>query len=280
MTTVATSLQAAPSSGGSGDGPTNGRRRANPAERRYRIVSMTSPLVVLAIWELVTRSGAVEARFFPPPSTIVDTFISSLGSGEYWHHLRMTLSRVAVGFVIGAVPGVCLGLLMGLVPLVRAFCQPIITLTFPIPKLAVLPLFILIFGLGEGSKYAVLAVAVFYMVVINTAAGVANIEKTYIDVGHNFNASRLMMIRDVALPGALPLIMTGLKLGIGVAMLVIVGVEFVGASSGIGYMIWNSWQIFAVDVMYVGLITTAILGFLFSWLFDLVEWVLIPWRRR
>jgi NitT/TauT family transport system permease protein len=181
--------------------------------------------------------------------------------------------------MIGTVPAIIIGLAMGLFSPVRAMIQPLIDATFPIPKVALLPLFIMIFGIGENSKYAIIATAVFYLVLINTVAGVRNIETIYLDVGKNFHASRLMMFTDIALPGALPMIVTGIKLGMGVALLVIVTAEFVGAKSGIGYLIWTSWQVFQVEKMYGGLIIIAVVGFLTAGLLSWLERVIVPWKR-
>jgi NitT/TauT family transport system permease protein len=181
--------------------------------------------------------------------------------------------------VIGAVPGVIVGIAMGLFSPIRAVIQPLIDGTFPIPKIAILPLFIMIFGIGEESKYAIIAVAVIYLVLINTVAGVRNIDRIYLDVGKNYHASKLMMFTDVALPGALPLIVAGLKLGMGVALLVIVSAEFVGAKSGIGYLIWTSWQVFQVEKMYVGLMVIALVGFASAILLNYIEKILIPWKH-
>jgi NitT/TauT family transport system permease protein len=169
---------------------------------------------------------------------------------------------------------------MGLFSPIRSLIQPLVDATFPIPKIAVLPLFIMVFGLGEESKYAIIATAVIYLVLINTVAGVRNIDRIYLDVGKNFGASKWMMFIDVALPGALPLIVAGLKLGMGVALLVIVSAEFVGARSGIGYLIWTSWQVFQVEKMYVGLLVSALLGFGSAILLNYLERVLIPWKGR
>lgn len=199
--------------------------------------------------------------------------------GELWTNVSISLVRIAIGFALGAVPGVVIGLLMGLFSPVRAVIQPLIDTTFPIPKIALLPLFIMIFGIGEESKYAIIATAVIFLVLINTHAGVRNIDKIYLDVGKNYHASKIMMFTDIALPGALPLIVAGLKLGMGVALLVIVSAEFVGAKSGIGHLIWNSWQTFHVEKMYVGLLATAVLGFGSAILLDYIERALIPWKR-
>src|SRR5262249_7367174 len=184
-----------------------------------------------------------------------------------------------VGFLLGAVPGVILGLAMGLFAPIRAIVQPLVDGTFPIPKAALLPLFIMIFGIGEESKYAIIAAAVIYLVLINTVAGVRNIDRIYLDVGQNFRASQLMMATDIALPGALPMIVTGIKFGSGVALLVRVTAEFVGARSGIGYLIWTSWQVFQVEKMYVGLMVIALIGFLLAILLNWLQRLLVPWKN-
>jgi ABC-type nitrate/sulfonate/bicarbonate transport system permease component len=251
---------------------------------RERLLSTVSPLVLLLLWEVAARTATIDTRFFPAPSTIFRVGWQMLQptdqfpAGELWANVSISLARIATGFLLGAVPGVVIGLAMGLFGWVRALLQPLIDATFPIPKIAVLPLFIMVLGIGESTKYAIIAVAVVYLVVINTAAGVRTIDRIYLDVGKNYHASKLMQFTDIALPGALPMIMTGLKLGMGVALLVIVSAEFVGAKSGIGYLIWNSWQVFQVEKMYVGLLVSAVLGFGSAILLNRLERLLIPWK--
>jgi NitT/TauT family transport system permease protein len=245
-----------------------------------RGLSLTSPLLLLLLWELSAVVGWIDTRFFPSPSAIFAQAGDMIASGELWTHFAISLQRIAIGYLIGAVPGILIGLAMGLFSPIRALIQPIVDATFPIPKIAVLPLFIMVFGLGEQSKYAIIATAVIYLVLINTVAGVRNIDKIYLDVGKNFGASKWMMFMDIALPGALPLIVAGLKLGMGVALLVIVSAEFVGARSGIGYLIWTSWQVFQVEKMYVGLLVSALLGFGSAILLNYLERALIPWKGR
>jgi ABC-type nitrate/sulfonate/bicarbonate transport system permease component len=244
-----------------------------------RMVSIVSPLLLLLLWEMTARLDLIDTRFFPSPLSIIgNAAIPMIQSGELWTHLSVSLSRIAVGFVLGAVPGVIIGLAMGLNPWVRSAVQPLIDATFPIPKSAITPLFLMIFGLGENSKYAIIAVAVIYLVLINTVSGVRNIDTIYLDVGKNFHASRLMMFFDVALPGALPMIFAGLKLGMGVALVIIVIAEIAGAKSGLGFLIWNSWQIFQVEKMYVGLMVSAIMGFVTAAILGVLERRLIPWK--
>jgi len=253
--------------------------------RTERLISVLSPLLLLGLWEFCARIGVIDTRFFPAPSSIFRVLWLMLQpteqypQGELWFQLSASLSRIAIGFLIGALPGVCLGLAMGLFGPIRAAIQPLIDATFPIPKIAVLPLFIMIFGIGEQSKYAIIATAVIYLVLINTVAGVRNIDQIYLDVGKNFHASKWMMFRDIALPGALPMVVTGIKLGMGVALLVIVASEQVAAKSGIGYLIWTSWQVFQVEKMYVGLLVIAVVGFASAILVNYFERFVVPWKH-
>jgi NitT/TauT family transport system permease protein len=256
-----------------------------PGPTLERALSILSPLILLGLWELSAQLRVIDTRFFPAPSSIFGVLWQMMRpspqfpTGELWFHLGISLERIVIGFLIGAVPGIVVGLAMGLFSPIRAVIQPLIDATFPIPKIAILPLFIMIFGIGEESKYAIIATAVIYLVLINTVAGVRNIDRIYLDVGKNFHASRLMLFTDVAFPGALPLIVAGVKLGMGVALLVIVSAEFVGAKSGLGYLIWTSWQVFQVEKMYVGLMVIAVVGFASAILLTWVERVLVPWKH-
>jgi ABC-type nitrate/sulfonate/bicarbonate transport system permease component len=244
-----------------------------------RLISVMTPLLLLAAWEVAARTHAIDTRFFSSPTRIFEQFWGMLADGELLYHTTATVTRVLIGFIIGTTVGVVLGLAIGLIPTVSAALQPLIDATFPIPKVALLPLVIIMFGIGEASKYAIIAISVVYLVIINTAAGVRQIERIYLDVGRNYHAGRLMMFTDVAFPGALPAIVTGMKVSMGVSLIVIVTAESLAAKSGIGFLIWTSWQVFEVEKMYVGLFVTAILGFASSLLLDWAGRRLIPWKR-
>lgn len=243
-------------------------------------LSLLSPVLLLALWELLSRLQLLDPRFFPPPTSIASTFWAFVASGEMWLHLKASLGRIAVGFLLGAIPAVLLGLFLGLSRLARAILNPILYALYPVPKVAILPLIMLIFGLGEASKYVIIAIAVFFLVVINTTAGVLLIDSIYFDVAKNFNASRRDFYLKVVLPGALPSIFTGLKLAMGVALIVLVTAEFVGARSGIGVVIFEAWQVFAIERLFVGLVIISFLGYVLSVLLDELERWLIPWRRH
>jgi ABC-type nitrate/sulfonate/bicarbonate transport system permease component len=249
-----------------------------------RMVGALTPVALLCAWEAIVRAGLIDPRFFPAPSSIVGAFnyllFQAPWSDALIHQVLISLARVAIGFVLGAVPAVALGVIMGLMPLVRAAVQPIVAAVFPIPKVAILPIIMLIFGIGEESKWVIIAIGVFFQVLIATATGVANIDKIYIDVGRNFRASRLDTYWKIAIPGALPTIFAGLRLGWGTALLLLVTAEMVSSDGGIGYLVWKAWQTLSVEDMYVGLVTIAAIGIASFWLLDVLESWLLPWRKR
>jgi NitT/TauT family transport system permease protein len=241
---------------------------------------MLSPLALLVLWEIAGRSGWIDVRFFPMPSAIVKRLYALAMSGELAVHLIASGRRLLIGFVVGGVPALFLGVAMGLSRPLRSAINPLVAATYPIPKSAIFPLLLLVFGLGEASKVAMVAIGIFYPLLISTVAGVTNIPSIYLDVGRNFGASRWQVFRTIAIPGALPSVMAGIKLGVGLGLILIVIAELTGADSGIGYMIWNAWQILSVETMYVGLLLIALLGFLFTLLLDAIERRLMPWQSR
>ena len=241
---------------------------------------LISPILLLALWEGLLAAGVGDRRFVPAPSDIFGQFVQVTMSGELITHTLVTLYRVSVGYVIGAAPAVAVGLLMAMSKPVRIFFDPLIAALFPIPKVALMPLLLLAFGFGDASKIALVAIGVFFPVCVNTYAGASNIEKIYWDVGKNFGASHWTMFRRVVLPGALPMIFAGLKIALAVAFIILVASEFVATKSGIGYMIWNSWELLQVDIMFAGIVTIGILGLISSVLFEWVQARVIPWKQE
>lgn len=255
-------------------------RPAAPPGSHDRLIGLASPIALLVVWEVLARTGIIDPRFFPAPSNIAVAFVHLCRSGELWHNLSASLTRLFWGYLLGGVPALLLGLAMGLYRPVRTLVDPLVAATYPVPKSAILPLILLVFGLGEASKIVMVALGVFYPVLINTAAGVLQIDRIYLDVGRNFGAGRWQTFRTIALPGAAPLIMAGVKLGVGMGLILIAIAEMVGAQDGIGYMIWNAWQLMTVETMYVGLVVIAVLGFVFNVALDELERRLLPWRGR
>lgn len=258
---------------------TETRKSGLSRDSSERLMGLAAPIGLFVLWELLADTHLIDTRFFPAPSSIASTFGTLIQNGQLLANTLISLERLFLGFLLGAIPALVIGLTMGLYRPVRALVEPLILGTYPIPKSAILPLILLIFGLGEPSKVVMVAIGVFYPVVINTVSGVLQIPKMYLDVGHNFGANRWNMFTTIALPGALPFIMTGIKLGAGLGLILIAIAEMIGAQSGLGYMIWNAWQILSVNTMYVGLIMIALVGFALTVILNEIERFLIPARQ-
>ena len=245
-----------------------------------RLLYLVSPIGLLAVWQLLLMAGFGDRRFIPAPSDIAVRFVQMIASGELAFNTAVTLWRIVAGYVIGAVPAVAVGLLMAMFRPVRLFFDPLIAALFPIPKVALMPLLLLAFGFGDASKIALVAIAVFFPVIVNTYVGAANIDKIYWDVAKNYGASQTVMFTRIVFFGALPMIFAGLRIALAVSFIVLVAAEFVATKAGIGYLIWNSWELLQVDVMFVGIVTIGILGLISSALFQEIERKVIPWKAE
>jgi ABC-type nitrate/sulfonate/bicarbonate transport system permease component len=250
------------------------------AKTRERLLYLISPIALLAVWQVLLMLGFGDRRFVPAPSDIAVRFVRLAASGELATHVAVTLWRVFAGFFIGAVPAIAVGMLMAMFRPVRIFFDPLIAAIFPIPKVALMPLLLLAFGFGDASKIALVAIAVFFPVIVNTYAGAANIEKIYWDVARNYGASQTVLFTRVVFFGALPMIFAGLRIALAVSFIVLVAAEFVASKNGIGYLIWNSWELLQVDIMFVGIVTIGILGLITSALFQEIERKVIPWKAE
>jgi NitT/TauT family transport system permease protein len=245
-----------------------------------RLLYLISPIALLALWQVLLMLGIGDRRFVPAPSDIAWRYWEMVKSGELGRHTAVTLYRVFTGFVIGCIPGIVVGLLMAMFRPVRIFFDPLIASLFPIPKIALMPLLLLAFGFGDASKIALVVIAVFFPVVVNTYVGAANIEKIYWDVAKNYGATQWMVFRRIVFFGALPMIFAGLRIALAVSFIVLVASEFVATKAGIGYLIWNSWELLQVDVMFVGIVTVGILGLIATVALQEIQRKVIPWKAE
>ena len=253
---------------------------ARSNKTQERMLYLISPIGLLLLWQVLLMLGIGDRRFVPAPSDIAVRYWQMVVSGELAYHASVTLYRVLVGFILGIVPAVAAGLLMAMYRPVRIFFDPLIASLFPIPKIALMPLLLLAFGFGDASKIALVVIAVFFPVVINTYVGAANIENIYWDVAKNYGASQSVIFRRIVFFGALPTIFAGLRIALAVSFIVLVAAEFVATKAGIGYLIWNSWELLQVDVMFVGIVTIGVLGLITSVLFHELERWAIPWKTE
>jgi len=244
------------------------------------VLYLLPPLAALGVWEAASRLAWLDARFFPAPSAILHHLAFEIPLPELWHHIRATLTRVGTGYILGTAVAMALGVAMGLIAPLRNALYPLVAALYPIPKIAVLPLIMLIFGIGEMSKIVVVAVGSFFLVLLNTLRGVDDLNPVYQDLAQVYRVPRRRYIYRVVMPGALPAVFTGLRLALGYSLVIVVAAEFSGANHGIGYMIWQAWETFSIKTMYAGIVIIAVFGVLFSWSLDALERRLIPWRTR
>ena len=244
--------------------------------RALRLVALAG---LVAGWELLARAGWVPALFLPSPLAVLGELGEMAASGELFVHLGASLRRLALGFGLGAMAGVAVGVTVGFFSRAEAVGTPLIAATFPIPKIALLPLLILWLGIGEASKVAVIALGVFFPMAINTYTGVRQADPLLVRAAVSFGARRSSVIRKVMLPSALPMIFAGLKLGAGTALLLLVAAEMIAVESGIGFLVLHAGNLMATTKLMAGIVVLSALGLLSSWSLEALERLVIPWRQ-
>lgn len=235
-------------------------------------------LALLASWEAATRASILSALIFPAPTTIFAAGSRLASSGALALDLEATLTRVFVGLGCGAGLGLGLGLLMGWSPRLRRMIDPLIAVLHPLPKIAILPLLMLVVGIGESSKHVLIALGTFFPMLINAMEGVRQINPIHFQVAQNYGANLRKLITRVILPGALPAVLTGLRLAFNIALLLAITVEIATAREGLGSRIWLAWQTFRIEELYVALFVIGIIGFGFNILLRRLNVWLAPWR--
>ncbi|MES2582138.1 MAG: ABC transporter permease [Pseudomonadota bacterium] len=234
-------------------------------------------LVFFGFWEAISRSGLINNVMLPAPSVVLLSAWAMTESGELQRHLVSSLQRAAVGFVVGAVLALVLGLAMARMPRIHALLNPLVQMLRAIPALAFVPLAIFWFGIGEGSKVFLIAWGVFFPVWVNTYLGVRDANPLLGRAAASLGARGWKMLFFVVLPGALPFILAGLKVSLSIALVLLVASELTGAMFGVGYMIQMSQQVFRVDQMFVGLMVLGLMGFAADALFNGLVRRLLPW---
>jgi NitT/TauT family transport system permease protein len=242
-------------------------------------ISVFSMVFLISLWEAAVDLRWVDSPFFPSPSTIARLTLDLTSNGELTEHLSITLARMFAGLFAGSIAGLIIGLAMGWSKTIRALLDPVVSVIYPLPKIALLPLIMLLVGLGEGPIILIIALGAFFPVLVNCVAGVANIDPIYFDVAQNYGASKFKTFTRVVLPGSLPVALAGLRLALGMSLLLAVVVELSIGTKGLGAMLWLSWQTFRIERIYVAIVVIAILGLLLNWLLGLASKRLVPWQE-
>jgi NitT/TauT family transport system permease protein len=237
-------------------------------------------IVAVGCWEWAARREIISTLFFPAPSIIARTLIQTLNSGLLLDHLGATFSRVSLAFVIGGLPAMIIGLSMGWSRRLRTGIDPFIAAIHPVPKVALLPLAMIFFGIGESSKVITVAAAAFFPMLINCMAGVQQINVIHFEVAQNFRANPLRVFTRVVWPGSLPMVLTGARVAINIALIVTIAIELVSAQKGLGVMIWFGWETMRTEELYAGLIVISAIGIAFNFILERLKMYLVPWQLK
>lgn len=249
-------------------------RRSLPRPLRRAI----GPVLLVALWHGLSVTGLLPPAVLAGPATVLSSASALWSSGELQAAILASLVRVASGLAIGGTVGVALAVLSGLFRLGEDLIDSTVQMLRTVPHIALIPLFIIWFGIGEAPKIALIALATAFPLYLNVYAGIRNVDQTLVEAARTLGLSRPALIRHVILPGALPSALVGLRYSLGVAWLALVFGEQVNATAGIGYLMNNAREFFQTDVIVVCLVVYALLGLLVDLTVRLLERVLLAWR--
>lgn len=246
--------------------------------RLLKWLAVLSFVAVIAVLELLSRSGIMPALTFPAPSAIGMALVEITRSGALGQNLGASLSRLAVGWSMGVSTGIIMGLIIGTSTIARSLGSPWVAAISTIPKIALLPLFIIWFGIGEGSKYATIAFGTFFPAVINTLDGVRNVDRGLIRMGQSFNLKPHTILLHIILPATLPSILSACRISASIGIILLVAAEMVAAQYGIGAYIIKQQNLFQLDRLMAGVVLLMVLGLAIYGVIALLERWLLRWR--
>ncbi|WP_017350039.1 taurine ABC transporter permease TauC [Pantoea sp. A4] len=250
---------------------------------RQLSLSFLSLVLLVLVWWAITALGLVAPIFLPPPQQVLAKLYmvaspQGFMDATLWQHLSASLFRMVIALLAAALIGVPVGIAMGLSPTIRGLLDPLIELYRPVPPLAYLPLMVIWFGIGETSKILLIYLAIFAPVTLSTLAGVKNAQQVRIRAARALGASRWQVLRFVILPGALPEILTGLRIGLGVGWSTLVAAELIGATRGLGFMVQSAGEFLATDVVLAGILVIAVIAITLELGLRALQRRLTPWN--
>ncbi|GAA0307787.1 sulfonate transport system permease protein [Gracilibacillus halotolerans] len=244
------------------------------------LIGSIIPILLITVWELLSRIGVFPSYQLPAPTTILNTIYEMGLDGTLWSHIGVTTYRVFAGFLIGTGIAVVLGSFIGFYQRAERLFDPLIQAFRSIPSLAWVPLFILWMGIGEPSKITMIAVGVFFPVYLNIVSGIHGVDRKLIEVGKMYGLSTFQLIRRIILPASLPSFLVGLRSGLGLGWMFVVAAELMGASQGLGFLLTFGQNMSQPDVILASIILFALIGKLTDWLLKLLEQRSLQWQDR
>jgi ABC-type nitrate/sulfonate/bicarbonate transport system permease component len=235
-------------------------------------------VLILVLWEYASAQKWIDPVSMPRVSTIALSWVKNINNGALLESLSPTLARIGAGFGLAALVAIPLGLLMGSVPFIYRLFEPITEFVRPIPSSAYIPVAILFLGIDNEMKVFVVFLAALFPILLNTYSGVRGVDPVLIDTGRTFGVSWMRALWSIVLPASMPSILTGMRISLGISLIVVVVAEMIAGNSGIGYFILDMQRIFRVPEMFAGIFTLGVLGFAINFLFLKVEGRLLRWR--
>ena len=235
-------------------------------------------VVILILWEIDSANRWIDPVSMPRVSVIAAALVKTLGGGPLLESFVPTLGRIGAGFGLAVMVAVPLGLLMGTVPFIYRLFEPITEFVRPIPSSAYIPVAILFLGIDNEMKVFVVFLASLFPILLNTYSGVRGVDPVLIDTGRTLGVSWLRVLWSIILPASLPSILTGMRISLGISLIVVVVAEMIAGNSGIGYFILDMQRIFRVPEMFAGIFTLGVLGFAINFMFLKIEGHLLRWR--
>ncbi|TCK26327.1 ABC transporter permease [Pseudonocardia endophytica] len=253
-------------------------RTGRRSGRWRRWLRVLVPLALLGLWQAGSSTGLIPQLVLDSPVTVGRALVELWQDGLLRDSIAASLQRAAVGFLIGLVTGLVLGLLTGLSRLGEEMLDSTVQMLRTVPFLALIPLFMIWFGIGEAPKVALIAAACTFAVYFNTYAGVRGVDPRLVEAGRTFGLSRSEVVRQITLPLALPTLLVGVRYSLGVSLLALVAAEQVNARSGLGYIVMDARNSLRVDLVLAGIVVYAALGIVVDLLSRALAKVLMPWH--
>lgn len=251
---------------------------------RGRLISFVSVAAVLGLWQLSGAFGWIDALLLPPPSEVLRTAGELIREGyrqvPLWQHIAISIGRALAAFAAAIAVGVPLGLSMGLVPLLASAIDPFVQFLRPLPKIALIPLVVVWFGIGEGAKFFLIFIATVLSVIVGAAAAAGGISRARVRVAQTLGASRRQILLHVVLPDALPEIFTSIRLSVGVGWTSLIAAEMVAADAGLGWLVINAGSYLRTDVVMLGILLLGLSGYAFDWLLLCLQERFAPWSGK
>jgi ABC-type nitrate/sulfonate/bicarbonate transport system permease component len=241
------------------------------------VLGLSTIIVLLLALEAAVRAGKVNGAIVPPPTVVMDRLVSILGAGAFLEPLGKTLYLLFVSYAIGCALAVGVGLMMGRYRFFEGLLEPLVEFLRPLPKPALLPPLMLFLGLGDTMKMTVISLGVFFPVLINTVQGVRGTDPVLLDVARTFGHRPSASLRKVILPSALPLILAGMRVSLGLGLVLVIVAEMMAGTGGIGFLVIDMQRSFRSADMYAWIVILAVLGFALNALFVRMERRLIHW---